>query len=745
MRAALQRKYRWLFVDEFQDTDPIQAEVILLLAADAGRAARDWTRGRRSGPGALFVVGDPKQSIYRFRRADIDIYMRGCGSGIQRDRRRGRRRSRRRSARCPALCDWANAVFPRLLPPAPTPQQPAFHRLDPVRERRRRRGATGVRTLTSRRPSAERRRRLRPTPRPSPGSSAPRSTPGGAGAGDFLVLTRGRRALHALRRAPSTRWQIPVEVSGSARVRRSRRSRCWPTPADARRSRRRPAAGRRAARAALRAERPRPLPHRAGAAGGFLVTAPAARGRAGPVAEALRALREMYRWTRSLPAPAAVERILEETGLAGRRRRGRRRAARRPAISCTPSTACARSRRRAARSPTPPTALEEDLEASEVESVPLEPGRSDVVRLMNLHKAKGLEAPVVFLADPLGGVHPTARTSASCATARRRAGTSRSWRRAQGDMAAPCWPSRPAGRSTSASELAYVEAEEHRLLYVAATRAQDLLVVSRWAKSGGRASARGSAFKLAPRRGAGAQDPRDGRAARAAARRSERLPARAARRPRARPRLTALPASLLARRVRHRHRPPRRALRAAPPGGPHARARHRHGLGPPDPRAARARHARPRARPRAPRAAGQLARPSRTPSSGGSSPRRSTPSSASWPPTSGSAPWRRRSAGGGAVRRAAARDDGTPRVLHGVIDLAFRTPDGWELVDYKTDQARAERLVEQYRDQLDAYATHWERRSGQAVATTALYAVRHGLHVNVPRPVSPTPPKELSG
>ena len=52
-------------------------------------------------------------------------------------------------------------------------------------------------------------------------------------------------------------------------------------------------------------------------------------------------------------------------------------------------------------------ALEADREAtSEVESLPLEPGRTDVVRVMNLHKAKGLEADVVFLADPCGGFEP---------------------------------------------------------------------------------------------------------------------------------------------------------------------------------------------------------------------------------------------------------------------------------------------------------------------------------------------------
>ena len=52
--------------------------------------------------------------------------------------------------------------------------------------------------------------------------------------------------------------------------------------------------------------------------------------------------------------------------------------------------------------------LDEDgpEESTEVDSLPLEPGRRDVVRLMNLHKAKGLEAEVVFLADPLGGFDP---------------------------------------------------------------------------------------------------------------------------------------------------------------------------------------------------------------------------------------------------------------------------------------------------------------------------------------------------
>lgn len=72
VRKDLQQRFTHIFVDEFQDTDPLQAEVLLLLAAD-DPDVRDW---RQVTPvlGKLFIVGDPKQSIYRFRRADVGVY-----------------------------------------------------------------------------------------------------------------------------------------------------------------------------------------------------------------------------------------------------------------------------------------------------------------------------------------------------------------------------------------------------------------------------------------------------------------------------------------------------------------------------------------------------------------------------------------------------------------------------------------------------------------------------------------------
>jgi len=65
-------RFRVILVDEFQDTDSLQAELLLRLAGDDRGALR---------PGALFIVGDPKQSIYRFRRADVGAYRR-IASGL---------------------------------------------------------------------------------------------------------------------------------------------------------------------------------------------------------------------------------------------------------------------------------------------------------------------------------------------------------------------------------------------------------------------------------------------------------------------------------------------------------------------------------------------------------------------------------------------------------------------------------------------------------------------------------------
>ncbi len=71
IRAWLAERYAYLLVDEFQDTDPVQAEIVFCIAAESHPQV--WSDAILR-PGALFLVGDPKQAIYRFRGADVESY-----------------------------------------------------------------------------------------------------------------------------------------------------------------------------------------------------------------------------------------------------------------------------------------------------------------------------------------------------------------------------------------------------------------------------------------------------------------------------------------------------------------------------------------------------------------------------------------------------------------------------------------------------------------------------------------------
>lgn len=73
VRRKLQESFDVFFIDEFQDTDPAQGELLLFLAEEKGNGATTWQEVKLE-KGKLFVVGDPKQSIYRFRGADITAY-----------------------------------------------------------------------------------------------------------------------------------------------------------------------------------------------------------------------------------------------------------------------------------------------------------------------------------------------------------------------------------------------------------------------------------------------------------------------------------------------------------------------------------------------------------------------------------------------------------------------------------------------------------------------------------------------
>jgi ATP-dependent helicase/nuclease subunit A len=124
VRRDFQRRYRTLLVDEFQDTDPLQLEIAFFLAEEpTDPPAPTWDTVRLS-PGRLFLVGDAKQSIYRFRRADIETYDRARAALASQGEVLGLAANFRSGGR---LLDAVNRVFEvQMQPPEDGRYQPAY-------------------------------------------------------------------------------------------------------------------------------------------------------------------------------------------------------------------------------------------------------------------------------------------------------------------------------------------------------------------------------------------------------------------------------------------------------------------------------------------------------------------------------------------------------------------------------------------------------------------------------------------
>ena len=473
VRRAFAARFTRVLVDEFQDTDPLQAEILLYLAG-ADAEERDALR-LVPRPGSLFVVGDPKQSIYRFRRADIAAYvgfreiLKASGGGIV------PLTANFRSV--PSLTKAANDVFRTLLPAIADERQAAFSPLDAVRP------DAGPASGAFRLPSGPERNAedVARFVRWAVDSAWPVACQGpvrGARFEDFLVLTRTRDRLDEYARAFES-LGIPADVSGS---------RAFPISQGLRELRpflaavqdpddavsvvaflSGPLCG--ADDDALHACR------RAGGRFSYLVDPPP--GTDERIVRGLKLLADARRDARALPAGSALGRLAGRLGLVARLAAG-------PdgltaAGNLLKVLALARRLSGAGLSLRDVVGrLGEDQPALDLEEMSVEPVEANAVRLMNLHRAKGLEAPIVILAEPGGaGKAPSPRRHVS----RGRAG-SRGWftagfagrdgRGLQWIVTAipPDWDNR------KAIEVAFEEAERTRLLYVAATRARDTLVVS---------------------------------------------------------------------------------------------------------------------------------------------------------------------------------------------------------------------------------------------------------------------------
>ncbi|MDP2810681.1 MAG: UvrD-helicase domain-containing protein [Rhodocyclaceae bacterium] len=107
LALALDWRIRHLLVDEFQDTSPTQVELLQKLTAG-------WMPGDDR---SLFLVGDPMQSVYRFRKADVGLFLAAAKEGIGTVPLE-RLSLYRNNRSCGPVVDWVNATFAGVFPAA---------------------------------------------------------------------------------------------------------------------------------------------------------------------------------------------------------------------------------------------------------------------------------------------------------------------------------------------------------------------------------------------------------------------------------------------------------------------------------------------------------------------------------------------------------------------------------------------------------------------------------------------------
>lgn len=419
-RHYFQLRFTHLLVDEFQDTDPVQAEVVLLLTASDPDETRWWMCAPREG--SLFVVGDPKQSIYRFRRADITTYNRvkeiigkkGAGRIVYLT-------SNFRSV--PPVINWVNRVFDRegVFSREPDdPYSPRYVRLESGREECAG-DLVGVRRL----PVGEARgegpdgttdeplaiasiiRGMLDRGATVPRTARDRETGLGdqAAESDFLVIAWKKKKLAeiALRLSQAG---IPCEVAGGNAFSTSFPVRLLLTCFSAVLDPDNPVALAAALRSGLFGFSD-PMLYRFARNGGRFSYNSSVPGDLPPeerekFENAFGRLRNYARAVSCLPPLAALRLVASDMGLVALAASGEM--GNLEAGGMEKLMEVVRTAERGAWSVAEIAdfLLEAVTGKGEYEGLPAMPHRGGAVRVMNLHKAKGLQAPVVFLADPSG-------------------------------------------------------------------------------------------------------------------------------------------------------------------------------------------------------------------------------------------------------------------------------------------------------------------------------------------------------
>ncbi len=510
VRRYLGERITHLLIDEFQDTDPIQAEVVFLLAdADVTTPGRDW-RLSKPRPGSLFLVGDPKQSIYRFRRADIVTYnkVKEMILGEDSEGQPGLLVYLSANFRTtPEIIDWVNEVFGNDgdtedgsgfgFPTESSEQSPAYVALQYGRKDVCDGDLRGVLRLDIPTDKAYGRieqavdyeadliaRSIRQaidagTTIPRSADSIASGTSGALDYTDFMIITSLTTQLDIYARKLQE-YGIPHEVAGGRALAKSEELKLF----------------HQCLRALVRTDDPVALVavlrselfgisdaqlfrfRKAGGAFAFYGTVPTSLSDPDRAAfqDAFDRLRKYAGLLSQLAPVSAFEKIASDLGLLVL-------AATRPGgdVEVGGLVKAIEILRAACKNTWSASQLIDVLGhiiegQQESGSLSVLPRENPQVRLMNLHKAKGLEAPVVFLAQPAGGRSWEARLCID-----------RSDDKTKGYMLF----SKPVGEWTSVTlaqpadwdvleqrERAFLAAEKLRLLYVAATRPGAALVIT---------------------------------------------------------------------------------------------------------------------------------------------------------------------------------------------------------------------------------------------------------------------------
>ena len=469
----------------------------MLLLTARRETETDW-RKCRPVDGSLFVVGDPKQSIYRFRRADIATY-----NQVRRIIERSGGQIVALSANFRTigpLVEWVNGAFDQVFPPEATVYAPARRTIQVGRTEGSDGDLAGVRVL--RVPSdcgdknaiAEYEADLLARTIQAAitkGHSIPRSqkdlergsTPGAA-AGDFLIVTRTKARLSVYARKLQE-LGIPCQVTGGSSLNEVDELRLLHTllyavtrPDD-------PVALVATLRGRLFGISDTNLYafKRVGGRFSFHATIPPGLKRSVTTdfQEAFDRLKKYALWLARIPPVAAIEKIVADLGLAV--------LAGMTGGGATSAGSMAKGiellRKQQAGLWTAADLadyLGQIVEQDEKhDGVPARPYEGAAVRIMNLHKVKGLEAPVVFLVDPAGesehdvGLHID--RSGSCVR-----GYLAIYGESTGRQSPPLLAHPKKWDLLAEEEKRFRDAENHRLLYVAATRAGAMLTITQRAK-----------------------------------------------------------------------------------------------------------------------------------------------------------------------------------------------------------------------------------------------------------------------